>query len=331
MGNIETFTVDLSLPTPITPRKLFTNISALLAPCANAQPRPCVAVNTFHARFSPDGRRIFFAYRAWDAIDEGVGNQAIAVSDADGGNIRPLTFTTAGEYAGINIFDECPAPSRDGSRIFFSRSVDQGMSSYASVASTVTGQVTMMQALPAIAPGAGCPNFVDTEDGVTVIWLGCNASQPDTGCVFAGPQEKQRGVFASRRDARAAWGDIGNQRLTSPAPLAANESAFTYGRVVLYPGAATSTLYWRPMFGISLTDTPITTGSFATSQCDQVHGAPAPPEPATLSCEGCDPSKLFLQQLFVDARTGVARAVSRDTFTACMTPRCSLLARVENV
>jgi hypothetical protein len=74
----------------------------------------------------------------------------------------------------------------------------------------------MMQALPAIAPGAGCPNFVDTEDGVTVIWLGCNASQPDTGCVFAAPQEKQRRVVASRRDARAAWGDDVMSSLTFP-------------------------------------------------------------------------------------------------------------------
>ena len=331
VGNIETYTVDLSLPLPIEPRRLFTDISALLAPCASALPRPCVAANTFHARWTPDGQSIVFAYRVWDAIGDGIGNQALAISDASGGNIRVLTFTMAGTYAGINIFDECPAPSRDGSRIFFSRSEDQGASSYATLVDVATGEVSMMHHLPVIAVSSGCPNFVETADGVSVIYMGCNGSVPDTGCTFAvGPAAEARQVKASRTDLRAAWGDASSQLVAKRPELAAGEGLFTYGRVVLTRGTPTSQLVWQPMFGISLTSTPSSFGSYATTQCDQILGLPLSKDPAVLSCEGADPHKLFFQLTFVDTVSGNATAVSRDTFSACMTPRCSLLTRMED-
>lgn len=330
VGNIETYTVDLTLPLPIAPRRLFTDISALLLPCQAALPHPCVAANTFHARWTPDGQSIVFAYRAWTAEGDGIGNQALAISDASGANIRVLTFTTAGQFSGINIFDSCPSPSRDGSRIFFSRSEDQGASSYASLVDVASGEVSIMHHLPVIAVSSGCPNFVDTLDGVSVLYMGCNGSVPDSGCTFAGPAREARQVKASRSDPRAGWGDASGQLLGKHAALAEGEGIFTYGRVELTRGTPTSQLRWQPMFGVSLTSTPSSVDSYATTQCDQILGLAPAKEPAVLSCEGADPAKIFFQLTFVDASNGNATAVSRDTFSACMTPRCSLLTRVED-
>ena len=85
---VHTFIVPMN-GTSSTPLPLFADLSPLLAPCANAKPLPCITVSTFHAMYNAAGDKVIFAYRVWDADDDGVGNQALGTANADGSNVQP--------------------------------------------------------------------------------------------------------------------------------------------------------------------------------------------------------------------------------------------------
>lgn len=320
IGNVATYVVDLALKAPQTPRPAFADLSPLLAACGAGV---CVEASTFHGTFSPAGDRIVFAYRVWDHDETGVGNQALATADADGANVKPLTFTTAGAYKGINIIDMCPAPTRgDPSSVFFLRSLDQGMSMFAARVEVATGKVDVLLALPEYAISSGCANFVETADGVTVMYMGCAGSLAN--CSFSARSASASVVRAEKRDARAAWGTANAMPL--PGSPAANHTQYNYGTVKLPKGAAPEKLAFAPTFNVPLTTTPDTIGSYAITQCDQVHGAA---DSRLITCEGADPDHSFTQMVLVDSQTGAnVSAISYNTFRECMTPRCSLLMTV---
>jgi hypothetical protein len=225
IGNVESYVVDLSLPAPQAPSKLFSDVSPLLAACGSAD--ACLTASTFHGTFSPAGDRLFFAYRVWDADETGVGNQALGVADSDGSNVKPLTFTMAGADKGINIIDMCPAPTRgDPSSVFFLRSLDQGMSMFAARAEVATGKVDVFLALPEYAISSGCPNFVETSSGVSVLYMACDSSLAN--CSFSA-RSAFAPVRASRRDPRAAWGTANLMPAAAPAAAASAASARASG------------------------------------------------------------------------------------------------------
>lgn len=323
IGNVASYSLALGGggggAAPAAPTRIFNDVSALLAACGAEG--PCLTVSTFHTTFAPDNAKIFFAYRAWDSDEDGVGNQAIATADADGSGVKPLTFTTAGSYKGINIIDACPAPSRaDPSKVFFLRSLDQGMSMFAAVAELASGEVTLLDALPEYAISSGCPNFVETADGVTVLYLGCVSGLAN--CSFSAGLTA---VAASKRDRRAAWG-LGNsmEAAASSPRRGAAVSFYDYGVVKLK--GPLDALNFTSRFNVPLTNTPDTIGSYAITQCDQIHGRA---DSDLITCQGADPTHSFTQLVLVDSMTGAnASAISFDTFRACMTPRCSLLAVV---
>jgi hypothetical protein len=92
-------------------------------------------------------------------------------------------------------------------------------------------------------------------------------------------------------------------------------------------GAAPEKLVFTPAFNVPLTNTPDTIGSYAITQCDQIHGLT---DSKLITCEGADPLHSFDQIVLVDFASGAnASAISYDTFRECMTPRCSLLATVQ--
>ena len=224
IGNVASYVVDLSLPAPQAPAPLFSDISALLAACGSAD--ACHTASTFHGTFSPAGDRVVFAYRVWDAEENGVGNQALGIADPDGSNAKPLTFTMAGAYKGINIIDMCPSPTRgDPSSVFFLRSLDQGMSMFAARAEVATGKVDVFLALPEYAISSGCPNFVETASGVSVMYMACDSSLAN--CSFSARSASAAPVLASRRDPRAAWGTAN----LMPTASAAATAAASGGRV----------------------------------------------------------------------------------------------------
>jgi hypothetical protein len=318
IGNVASYSLALgaSGAAPVAPTRIFNDVSALLAACGAEG--PCLTVSTFHATFAPDDAKIFFAYRAWNSDEDGIGNQAIATADADGSGVKPLTFTTAGSYKGINIIDACPAPSRaDPSKVFFLRSLDQGMSMFAAVAELASGEVTLLDALPEYAISSGCPNFVETADGVSILYMGCVSGVAN--CSFS---EGLTSVDASKRDRRAAWG-LGNAMVVQDGGLAAGSASFYDYGVVRVKGPLDA-LNFTSRFNVPLTNTPDTVGSYAITQCDQIHGRA---DSDLITCQGADPTHSFTQLVLVDSMTGAnASAISFDTFRACMTPRCSLLA-----
>ena len=330
-GNVETYKINLrGQDYPLTPSLFFKDLSPLLNACIG-QPS-CVEVSTFHGTFSPDGQRVFFAYRVWDDEGNGIGNQAIAISNFDGSNVKPLTFTQAGSYNGINIFDSCPSPTLDPTRLFFIRSTDQGMSSFAAVADMKTGDVDMLLTLPEYAPSSGCPNFVELRGGVSVIYMGCPANGT-AACSFSDSQRKSLFVNVSRSDMRTTWGtvntggsigqvkDLGRpQGMLSPP---GNTSIFYYGQVDLRGDS--DNLVFNSLFMVPYTNTPDTIDSYAITQCDAIHNADVP---EFISCEGADLTHSFFQYVLVNYTSGnpVPGSTSYDTFKACMTPRCSLLS-----
>ena len=328
-GNVETYKINLrGQEYPQTPSPFFKDLSPLLNACSG-QPS-CVEVSTFHGTFSPDGSRVFFAYRVWDQDGDGIGNQAIATSNFDGSNVKPLTFTQAGSYNGINIFDSCPSPTLDPSHLFFIRSIDQGMSSFAAVADVKTGDVEMLLTLPEYAPSSGCPNFVEQRGGLSVIYMGCPANGT-AACSFSDDQRKSLFINVSRSDMRTTWGtanmggsvgrvpSLGRPEMSPPG----NTSIFYYGQVDV-KGDPTD-LVFKSLFMVPYTNTPDTIDSYAITQCDAIHNADVPD---FISCEGADLTHSFFQYVLVNYTSGdpIPETTSYDTFRACMTPRCSLLS-----
>jgi hypothetical protein len=231
------------------------------------------------------------------------------VADPDGSNVKPLTFTMAGPYKGINIIDMCPAPTRgDPSAVFFLRSLDQGMSMFAARAELATGKVDVFLALPEYAMSSGCPNFLETPSGVTVLYMACDSSLAN--CSFSA-RAALAPVRASRRDARAAWGSAN----LMPVPAAGGAAVasrdvnwFNYGVVEMAKGAAPEKLVFTPAFNVPLTDTPDTRGSYSITQCDQIHGSPSS---KLITCQGADPKHSFDQIVLLDFASGAnASAIS---------------------
>lgn len=165
--DVQTYALDLSAAGARgAPRLLFSDAAsqaALLAPCGGR----CAAASTFHGAFAPDDSLVF-AFTLWSPQGEGVGSQALAVADARGGGVRALTWTDAGEEGGLNIFDECPTVlAGDASRVYFTRSSDEGMTTFLAVAEVATGAVTVLSQLPEVAVSSGCPFAL--PDGQTLV------------------------------------------------------------------------------------------------------------------------------------------------------------------
>ena len=87
-GDVNTFFLPFN---GSAPSEFLRDIDALLPPCAQQNP-PCVDASTFHATYSLDGQKVFFAYRAWDRFGNGIGAQSIGVANADGTGMTPLTY-----------------------------------------------------------------------------------------------------------------------------------------------------------------------------------------------------------------------------------------------
>jgi hypothetical protein len=323
-GNVYTYAVDVSTPTPGAPTIVLYNTSNLLAPCAPT----CVETSTFHGTFSPDGKTIVFAFRNWDVDGNGIGSQGIAAADADGGNMRILAYDPT--EAGIAIMDTCPTPSTDGSRVFFMRTMDQGVTTYPSYVN-VGGDKKSAQLLdlPLYADASGCSNFLPTADGVTVFYMGCNnASDPD--CSFSASSRKADSapVRVVRGDADLAWGRAPGSMMAPQRPMRSGSgpSPNNYYSVRMQLGSSPSAWTAEPMFNVPYVDTPDTIDSYGVTQCDGLRGAHV--NASVITCQGADPTHSFFQRLFVDPATGNGTVISYNTFRACMTPRCSLLQAI---
>lgn len=331
-GDVDTYLLNLTADGSAQPVEFLTEVSALTAPC-KSNPDPCTDASTFHATWSVAGDKVFFAYRVWDSDGNGIGNQAIGVADADGSNMTPLTFTNT-ENA-IAIIDECPSPvANNTDLVVFVRTPDQGATNYLAVVQLSTGNVTTLTQIPQIADASGCPNYVPTPDGLTVLYMGCYGD----ACGFGQEARSVTVQLPTRTAPRhtagagphwAAWGTTptaasraGKARATVPADPA---SGFAYLGVTMQPGSAPSTWAAKEWFEVPLTNTSSTIDSYAVTQCDAIHGLAAPWVSSTITCQGANTTYSFFQQLFVGASTGVSSADSVDTFQACMTPRCSTM------
>ena len=318
--DVQTYALDMtSAGAQGAPRLLFADSAsqeALLAPCGGR----CAAVSTFHGAFSPDDSLVF-AFTLWDSNGEGVGSQALAIADAHGGGVRALTWTDAGPEGGLNVFDECPTVvAKDPSRIIFTRSVDEGMTTYLALADVATGNVTMLTQLPEVALSSGCPAAL--PDGETVIYMTC--LQTDGSQCVEGAASRARAPRPRRRSPAPWWGRGAAARAAGGGKVAAGEDdVYSYAQVRLPAGIKPAQVVATTVFNVPLTDTPDTLNSYAITQCDVVKNAPyADP----LSCEGSDKTHSFFMRLAVNASTGATIVNSTNTFLYCMTPRCSLTA-----
>jgi hypothetical protein len=324
---VYTYSAGLAPGAP-APSIILNNLSALLAPCAHLSP-PCVETSTFHGTYSPDGATIAFAFRNWDQFGDGVGSQGIAVASADGSNVVVLTYNTSGPDGGLEVFDTCPTPTADASRIFFFRSDNQGSTTFPAVVDVATRAVTVLGAFPQFADASGCANYLPgVAGGYAVMYMGCVGSADECGFeAAAGGGAAGGGAAAAvaKSNHRARWGLPGapaaGRRRRAQRAAGGAPSPFSYYTVAMPPGSSPAS--WAPsaMFVVPLTDTPDTIDSYAVTQCDAIRGLGGS---SPLSCEGSDPKRSFFARLFVDPATGKTSAES-DTFKACMGPRCTLM------
>lgn len=301
------------------PYILLSNLTALLAPCWPT----CRDGSTFHNVWSIDGQKVFFAYRVWDEYGDGIGSQALAVASADGSNMVDLTWNNTGPDQGLNIIDLCPTPTNDGSRVFFVRTVDQGVSVYAAVVDVATRTVTMLDQLPEYAQASGCPNFLPTADGLTIFYMGCVGD----ACGFGAPHAQTATIH--RKDVDSRWGRIGGASTRSAAGSSSkvgNSTGFNYYSVSMPVGSSPSSWSANLMFEVPLTDTPDTIDSYGITQCDQIIDFGSD---AVITCQGANNTDGFFQRLFVDPVTSNTSKISDNTLRACMTPRCAILQAVQ--
>ena len=277
---------------------------ALLSPCGAR----CTAVSTFHGIFAPDASLVF-AFTLWQSDGEGFGSQALAVADAGGGGVRALTWTDAGSFNGLDIFDECPTPTTDASRILFTRSSDDGYSTALALVDTSSGNVSVLAQLPNLADSSGCPALLPGGDGFTVLFMGCSLPK----------------CASTRRERRRRRGHAWRPRSAAAAAAARVnvENTEAYFTISIAPGIAPADIKATTLFQVPLTDTPDTEASYAITQCDAIHGS-AGPDP--LSCQGSDKTHSFFMRLLVEEGTGKTLVNSTNTFLYCITPRCSLTA-----
>ena len=193
-------------------------------------------------------------------------------------------------------------------------------------------------ALLQVAAGSGCPNVLDGPDGLTVLYLACFGDA--SACDFAARARRQSRA-PHRGHAESRWGssagiktNAGASTATAAAAAAASHLGggagvgFGYVTVRIPLGAPASYSTYTKAFDVPLIDAPGVEDTFSITQCDGIHGSPPRADGGPLSCEGADAGHLFLAMLFVDPKTGNSSANSYNTFLACMTPHCSLLAVV---
>jgi hypothetical protein len=331
-ANTYIYNVDISNPSaPGTPQILFSpeQLQPLLVPCFPN----CTEISVFHPTWSFDGSQVYFAYRAWSDEGDGIGNQAIGVANADGTNMQQFTFTTAGSFGGVEIIDMCPTPLlNDPSRLVFTRTMDQGATTYMAVVDLTTGNITFLDSLPQFAPASGCSNFYPSADGVSVLFMGCiNAS----ACGFSNAAEEEASIAPIHKTKSAkefAWGTVPSNKVAAASRkvngarmLQDTPSPYSYMYLTVPKGADPSTSTTTTLFNVPFTNSPDYDDTYAITQCDVVHGL-QPASTGAFSCEGSDPTHGFFQRLFVDGTTGATSVISYDTFQVCMGPHCSLLS-----
>jgi len=311
--NVDTFVVeaiDTATPAKPTPWLSSTSELALLTGCTAAKPFPCTQVSTFHAQYTPDGKQVVFAYSAWTTLGDRVGNQALAVADADGSNAVALSYNVSDTQTA----DMCPTVV--GDQLIFVRGLEQGMHDViGQMPLSGGGTPRVLASLPASPAGAGCPAWLGAKDADSFMYLGCNSPCGDDS-------ESAEAVSAEEKERAMRWGESPRRKYASGSGSAAKNAPFSQMLVTLAPdsaaGAAAAPVV-APMFDIYTTTAPGYVGVFETSQCDRPHGAPWGNQSAI--CQGADPSHLFFMKFGVDAKTGVAARNDTDTVKAVMTPR----------
>jgi len=293
-SNVDTFLVRLD--GSATPRPLFHDIEPLLQPCRR-DPLPCTQVSTFHAIFTPDGKHVVFAYRAWSSLGDAAGSQALAISDVSGGQLRVLTSSR-------DVFtqDMCPTllPARP-ELVVFMRSRHGGMRTSMAMLNITSSKLTTYDEWPAVGDNSGCP-APSGSDGF--MFLGC-AQRP---CSVAAGDEHH--IMVARR-----WGTTGMQPVADPH----EHSGWAQLRVALDESGRAA---WpTSMFPVGLTAAPGYVGVFETSQCDRVWGDALPEGNNSIVCEGADPQHLFFLKLFINPANGAPARNDTTTLRHVMTPR----------
>ena len=257
------------------------------------KPNPCTQISSFHGIFTPDSTKIIFAYRAWEALGEAVGSQALAIVDADGSNAQPLTYNAT--TAAAQTQDECPTFGAAGSgTVLFTRNVVEH--SYVATLEMGSGTVTVHDdGMPEIPPGAGCPAWLGPAEPTAFMFLGCT---DNSNCDFAAATAAEGG------SARTRWG---RSRLHAPTPgdlsavvaKAGGGAPFGQYKVLLAErssnrssagtGRAGQLGAAELMFPIYTTAAPSHIGVMETSQCDRVQGSAQLGGNASIICQGADP------------------------------------------
>lgn len=323
-GVVRTWSLDLTSPNA-KPSILLNDATNLLAPCAPQ----CTDVNTFHATYTPDGKKIVFAYRVWDINGNAIGSQALAVCDTDGSNVVPLTFNTSGSEGGVGIMDTCPAPvPNDPSRVLFVRTVDEGETNLISIVDLKTGASDQLSQLPEWADASGCPNWLPTKDGLTTMVMLCKDCDWET---------MHKGEPVHRQNHAAAWGKLPKRILKRGQVKGGQDAAdpIYYAVIKQNIGQDPTTFTYTKLFDVPIINSTDYDDTYGVTQCDAIHnttlpGAWKPGQTGVISCQGADKDYDSFTALFVDIATGNSTVNNYETNLACMTPRCSLLTAVAN-
>ena len=228
----------------------------------------------------------------------------MAVANVRGGELKVLTWDSD-----VSITDMCPTllPGAPDALVF-TRSTNQGMSTFPAILNLTTSALTLHETWPQIGEGSGCPAALGAR---SFMYLGC--AKPPCG-VARSPAEE---LASPQR-----WGVPAGSRVTSGRAGSGFKSGWAQLKVEL--GGAPTTL-----FDVALTKAPSYVGVFVTSQCDRVWATPDAPPPAndSIICQGADPTHLTLLKEFVDVRSGKSARNDTSTLRRVMTPRPYALRR----
>jgi len=187
--NVDTYVLDISnssgAAAPPTPQVLIGDRTALLAPCKNttspSAPGGCVSVNTFFARWPRTSTdEVIFAFIAWTQTGDLSMAQGLAAVKPDGTGARILTHdpsvcpyaTCDGTRpAELGFSDRCPL-AMPGGKVAFTRSFNQDLKTQIAILDLATGNVTVPDQLPHVAPTSGCPSADAT--GTNFIYMACS-------------------------------------------------------------------------------------------------------------------------------------------------------------
>lgn len=306
-SNVDTYVVPLNGSVPPKPLFTLSNFSPLLAPCANLSV-PCIQVSTFHATWTPDGSKVIFSYRPWSSLGVASGSQALAISDASGENLKPLTFDLD-----VGTQDMCPTllPMHPD-MVVFSRSLQGGFHNYVATLNLTSGAVVVHDDWPEIGDGSGCPAPLSPSE---VMWLGCADAKGCNG--ETAPEAASARPFGGVDEA-LRWGAAAPPPSSAPSSAALHAQSRQpsgWAQLKAAPGGKP-----QVMFHIGLTKAPGYVNVFENSQCDRIWG-PAPPANNSIICEGADPQHLFFLKHFVDPASGKAARNETTTLKHVMTPR----------